>query len=98
MKFVIIKLGIHILEAEVLTGQNADNKILIPRLSLTPSDRLPFKFQWKQFPQVSYAMTINKSQGQSLKRVGLFLKISVLSHGQLYITVSRVTSQSALRF
>ena len=37
-------------------------------------------------------MTINKSQGQSVKHVGLNLCNSVFAHGQLYVAVSRVTS------
>ena len=34
-------------------------------------------------------MTINKSQGQTLKIVGLDLRHPVFSHGMLYVAVSR---------
>jgi ATP-dependent exoDNAse (exonuclease V) alpha subunit len=37
-------------------------------------------------------MTINKSQGQSVKHVGLDLRTPVFTHGQLYVGISRVTS------
>lgn len=74
-RLAITRLGSHVLEAKVLTDHNAGEKVLIPRLSLTLIDpRLLFKFQRRQFPLiVSYAITINKSQDQSLTHVGLFL-------------------------
>ena len=34
-------------------------------------------------------MTINKSQGQSLKHVGIYLSSPVFKHGQLYVAYSR---------
>ncbi|XP_073137503.1 uncharacterized protein [Henckelia pumila] len=75
-RLIVTRLGNHVLEGNILTGSNAGHKVLIPRMSLTPSDpRLPFKFQRRQYPLiVSYAMTINKSQGQSLSHVGLFFE------------------------
>ncbi|XP_042029804.1 uncharacterized protein LOC121776687 [Salvia splendens] len=62
-RLIITSLGDHVLEAKVLSVDNQGHKVLIPRMSLTPSDpRLSFKFQRRQFPlSVSYAMTINKS-------------------------------------
>jgi hypothetical protein len=35
-------------------------------------------------------MTINKAQGQSLDRVGIFLNHPVFAHGQAFTAVSRV--------
>ena len=42
-------------------------------------------------------MTINKSQGQSVKKVGLDLRTPVFTHGQLYVALSRCTSQREIK-
>ena len=46
---------------------------------------------------LSFAKTINKSQGQPLKKVGLYLCKPVFTHGQLYVVLSRVRSIDGLR-
>jgi ATP-dependent exoDNAse (exonuclease V) alpha subunit len=45
----------------------------------------------------SFAMTINKSQGQPLKNVGLYLPKQVFCYGQLYVALSRVTDKNGLK-
>ena len=65
--------------------------VLIPRIRLSPNaETLPMSLKRLQFPvRLAFAMTINKSQGQSVERVG---QTSVFSHGQLYVAFSRCTS------
>ena len=46
----------------------------------------------------NYAMTINRSQGQTLTKVGIYLLQSVFIHCQLYVTMSRVESYNGLQF
>lgn len=43
-------------------------------------------------------MTINKSQGQTFNKVGIFLRGPVFTHGQLYVAASRVRSFDSLKF
>jgi ATP-dependent DNA helicase PIF1 len=44
---------------------------------------------------VAYAMTISKSQGQSLDRAGICLWTPVFTHGQLYVASSRTGSSES---
>lgn len=83
----------RVIEAEVLTGEHAGYVTFIPRIPLiTENSGLPFPVRRKQFPiRVAYAMTINKSQGQTLPKVGICLTKNVFSHGHLYVAFSRAT-------
>lgn len=91
---ILTRMRNRVLEVRLLTGDHAGQTVLIPRIALSPTeDQIPFTFTWRQFPvRLCFAMTINKSQGQSVKHVGLDLRTPVFTHGQFYVAVSRVTS------
>ena len=95
-RLIIKQILPHVLEATILTGLAQGKDIFILRIPLIPSD-LPFQFKRLQFPlNVCFAISINKSQGQSLKVVGLDLQTPCFSHGQLYFECSRVGRPSSL--
>ena len=48
--------------------------------------------------RVAFSMTIHKSQGQTLKKVSVWLQEPCFGHGMLYVAASRVGDPDNIKF
>jgi ATP-dependent DNA helicase PIF1 len=64
-------------------GMHVGEITFVPAITLQPTMfKIPFKYTRRQFlVKVALAITINKSQGQSVKCIGLDLQTFIFSHG-----------------
>lgn len=76
-QLIITRLRDWHVQAKIMSSSNVGDIVFIPRIIMTPNkSRCSFKMKRRQFPiSVCFAMTINinKSQDQSLEKIGLFL-------------------------
>jgi PIF1-like helicase/Helicase len=97
----VVEIRRKVLKCRIVSSDEkfAGKIVFIPRITLAPTaEDLPMPLRRRQFPvRLAFAMTINKSQGQSLKHVGLDLRSPVFSHGQLYVGLSRCTSGNRVK-
>ena len=67
-RMIIKGIPSNTLKCKVLTGTAKNEMIYMPRILFIVNE--PYSFSRLQFPvRLSYAMTINKSQGQTLQKV-----------------------------
>lgn len=70
-RLVIKRITGNVIEAIILKGKFKGEIVLLPRIPMKPSDT-PIPFKRLQFPiRLAFAMTINKSQGQTMSICGL---------------------------
>ncbi|KAG6670695.1 hypothetical protein I3843_Q045000 [Carya illinoinensis] len=79
-RLIVTRLSKWIVGARIMTGMHVGEKVSISHIILSPSDsKLYFIMKRRQFPiSKCFAMIINKSQGETLESVGLFLEKPVL--------------------
>ena len=91
----------RLIKATIANGEGKGRTVLIPKVQMQPADEQKFGFQWQriQFPvRVAFAMTVHKSQGQTLNKVAVWLEEPCFGHGQLYVAASRVGSLDNIKF
>ncbi|XP_073152408.1 uncharacterized protein [Henckelia pumila] len=93
-------LGRNFIDAEIITGPHKGMRYFLHRMPLKSEETsgLPFELTRRQFPiRLSFALTINKSQGQTIPNIKIFLRNHVFSHDQLYVALSRGVSQHSTK-
>ena len=71
----------NVIFATIATGNHKGTNVFFPLIVMSPTERdLPFELIRRQFPILpAFAIAINKSQGQSFERVGVYGVKNVIS-------------------
>jgi len=82
----------------VIVGDPTHTVHVIPRITFIFSPGISnLEIHRRQFPiSLAYAMTVNRAQGQTLKRVLLDTTRPAFSHGHLYVALSRVRDRQSI--
>ena len=99
-RIIIQSMRKNALEGQIITEGNFHLKhVVLPRIKFKVKDPKQYHFEFTrlQFPiKIAFAMTVHKSEGQTLQRVGLYLPDPVFSHGMLYTAMSRTTTRDGI--
>ena len=95
-RMVVLNIRRKMLQYRIISKDRRfrEKVVLIPRIRLLPNaETLSVPLKRLQFPvRLAFAITINKSQGQSVEHMEINLQTLVFLHRQLYVAFSRCTS------
>ena len=101
-RYTIQSVHTNYLRLYTLTGHGKGETFMLPRIVQIPganSTSWPFILRRLQYPIVpAFAITINKSLGQTVKIAGVYLPTPVFTHGQFYVASSRTGNADNLRY
>jgi hypothetical protein len=85
----------NLCQVKIQSGIHSGRIICLPRCSFHVSREnsgLPFEFIRVQFPLIAaYCVSVHKSQGQSLAKIGVVIDQDSFAHGQVYTALSRTS-------
>jgi ATP-dependent DNA helicase PIF1 len=99
-RLIVKSLLPNIIEAYMAIGSHIGTVTYIPRIKIQTNDdpSVVVPFERCQFPvRLAFGMTINKAQGQTINRIGIYLPNHVFGHGQLYVALSRVKAPKSIK-
>ena len=92
----VARLHANVLELLVGAGPSRGETLFLPRLPLEVDggdSGLGYGFRRLQFPlKCAFCLTINRCQGQTKDKIGVYLPSPVFTHGQLNVALSLVGS------
>ena len=84
-RLILFKAANILLHCKIASGDYAREEVLIPGMEIKQF----IEWNRRQFPvRPSFAMTINKCQGLTLKKVGTWLAEHSFTHRKLYVEAS----------
>ena len=97
---VLLAVTDHFAEVQLISGPQEHRVVLLPRcvFSISPeASGLPFTLLRRQLPLIpAYCLSVHKSQGQTLDKVGLYFTSDPFTHGQLYTALSRTNGWDSI--
>ena len=92
----------YLCNVRLLSGPGTGQIVKLPRISFyvtSENSGVPFNFCRRQFPiSPAYCVTVHKSQGQTLSKIGLIADTDPFAHGMLYVALSRVGQWADVAF